>query len=106
MPAPIDLSAALGSPGPESTPTPAPGGGTDYFNDPLAGLSPAPGEEPEGEGELSDDPGMEMCQELFPDWTPDMHQKLLDLIDARLGEKPGDEADDMEPDADADEDEG
>lgn len=100
MPAPIDLSAALGSPGPESTPTPAPGGGADYFNDPLAGLSPAPGEEPEGDeaAEMSEDPAMALCQELFPDWSPEQHEKLLELIDARLGG-------DAEAEADADEDE-
>jgi hypothetical protein len=93
LPAPIDISAALGSPVPEDVPSPAPGGGGDYFTDPLAGLAPAEGEEMEAE--MSEDPDMALCQELFPEWMPDQHDKLLQLIDSRLAMKdePADDAD-------------
>lgn len=102
---PIDLTAAMGAPADMGG---APVGPADMFADPLAGLSAAPGEEPDPEaleGEaINEDPALAMCEELFPDWSPDMHQKLLDLIDARLaGEKLGDFEEDEEPDADQDE---
>jgi hypothetical protein len=85
MPAPpIDIAAALGT-DPEVGPAPEPS-----LDDPLAGLLPFD-EDPEldedGE-ELGGDPDLEMCAQVWPEWTPEQHQGLLDLIDARLLGKP------------------
>lgn len=92
MPAPIDISAALGS-DPGVGPAPEPGGSMDFgLDDPTAGIDAEEGL-PEGdETETDEDPDLATCEQVFPDWTPEQHQGLLDLIDARSGRNSG-----MEP---------
>lgn len=87
MPAPIDMSAALGV-DPGTGPAPAPGSSMDLgLDDPLAGIEPGEGEEPEAGEET--DPDLETCEQVWPDWTPEQHQGLLDLIDARAARASG-----------------
>lgn len=80
--APIDISAALGSSG-DVGPAPAPGGSMDFgLDDPTAGIEAEPDPADEGE-EAETDPDLDMCAQIFPEWTPEQHQGLLDLIDSR-----------------------
>jgi hypothetical protein len=52
------------------------------LDDPTAGIDAEP--DAGDKGESGEDPDLEMCAQVFPDWTPEQHQGLLDLIDQRV----------------------
>lgn len=86
MPAPIDISAALGS-DPGVGPAPEPGGSMDFgLDDPMAGLVADEEGEAEDLGEEQADPEFKtMATELFPDWDDEDFLKFQRLIDLRAG---------------------